>query len=89
MLKYYLENIEGHVKLGVLWLDQLYDHQNDSCENTKYKSCCQPWLPEHKILQYMCLNPVRMEVVGITKASTEIDQLQKPLVLGSPTFSPC
>lgn len=76
------------MKLGVLWFDQLYDHQNDSCENTKYKSCGHPWLPEHKILQYTCLSIVKMEATGIMKTSSEIKQLYKPLGFGSPIFTP-
>lgn len=53
------------------------DHQNDSCENTKYKSCCQPWLPEHNFFQYTRLSIVR--IIGIMKTSSEINQLYKPL----------
>lgn len=73
------------MKLGVLWLNQLYDHQNDSYENTKYKSY-QHWLPEHKILQYTCLSIFRMEAIDRMKTSSKIKQLCKPLGLGSPMF---
>lgn len=73
------------MKLGVLWLSQLYDHQNDSCENTK---CHKPWLPEHKTLQYISLSIVRMEIIGIIMTNREINQLYKPLGLRSPTSIP-
>lgn len=68
------------MKSGALQFCQLYDHQNDSCENTKHRSCCQFWVSEHKCFQYKHLSTVR--ITGMMKTSSEINQLYKPLASG-------